>query len=347
MSELGVYASFLKDTLYATVMVVLYLLARWPVYWVFLLHALTWVAFMLYYVADDKNSFWTPTVAICITLVTGGADFFALLNTMCYLPGAQCCLGAEAAAPFTLGEPVCGAHHGRYDTPPLTWLALACVTLGVFNAAWRVVGIYNTCAAASVEVGMAGLYVTIKVYVAVWRGLHFSPFFWAQTAFCVCIHAAAVVLGFKYGLKFVSSLLLLAAVAADVLVLSGVLPTVALPPGHVSSLWYFLHALAAALSALEILGFTTRSATLPGPFFASNVRAKEEERTGRAGGGDGGDGLFSVGDGDDIDAGDTEGDSGEEGEGGGAPRGAKVGALYSGFRQRAGAFGAKARMTLV
>lgn len=308
MSELGVYAAFLKDTLYATCMVLLYVLIRSPVYWLFLLHGLSWVAFVFYYYAED-DVFWSGTVAIVISLSTGAVDFFILLNTLCYLPESTCCLPGTDAAPFTLGAPVCGAGD-RYDTPILTWLSVATIGLGIFNAVWRTIGIYNTCGASSIEVGMAALYVATKSYIMGWRGIPFSIFFWLQSCVCISLQCAAVVLGFKYGLRFVANLLLLVALLMDSLVVSGILPTIGTVgahgsltgaisgnpfthgslkfggsfgvnaggannalPGQITAVWYFLHSLMLLLTLLEILGFLTRDPELPGPFVEANKAA--------------------------------------------------------------------------
>ena len=108
--ELGVYASFLKDSLYATCVAFLFWIAKWDVQWVFFCHALTWAAFPLFYSSDDTG-FWAPTGAAIITLVVASLDAFALLNVMCYLPHVDCCIGDDAASPFTLGTRRSGSRR--------------------------------------------------------------------------------------------------------------------------------------------------------------------------------------------------------------------------------------------
>jgi hypothetical protein len=271
MSELGVYAAFLKDTMYATFMVLLYVLIRSPVWWLFLLHGLTWVAFIFYYISDN-SLFWPGTAAIVITLLTAATDVFVLLNTLCYLPESTCCLPGKVDAPFTLGEPVCGAGD-RYDTPILTWLSVTTVGMGIFNAVWRTIGIYNTCDAASVEVGMIALYIVTKTYIMGWRGVDFSVFFWLQSCLCICQHVAGVVLAFKYGLRFVANLLFLAAILLDSLVISGVIPTIGASSSDTGKLSVGGGVVAGSTPATFTLGFTSFGASATGAVFSTGAGA--------------------------------------------------------------------------
>ena len=159
--ELGVYASFLKDALYAVSAVFLFWIAKWPLQWVYYFHALTWAAFAMYTFSNDL-SFWAPTGAAVVSVAVGALDAFALVNLVCYLPGANCssssppplsvhlgrtgevcCIGSSAYAPFTLGATVCGPND-RYDPATLVWLAIVAVGIGVLTNVSRTVGIYNT-----------------------------------------------------------------------------------------------------------------------------------------------------------------------------------------------------------
>jgi hypothetical protein len=298
--ELGVYASFLKDSLYATCVAFLFWITKWDVQWVFFCHALTWAAFPLFYSSDD-TSFWAPTGAAIITLVVASLDAFALLNVMCYLPHVDCCIGDDAASPFTLGAPVCGPNE-RYDPLTLAWLAIATLGLGVLSAASRVVGLSNTRKGTSVEASLAVLYVLLKVYLLCWHGITYTAFFFAFSALTMLLQLGGAIGGFAY--RFAAVLTLLACILVDLLAVLGITRAITAfeaVPSAVRAVWVALHILLLTLSGFQILGWLTRPNNLPGPWSSASRAAGGAS----AGGG---------GDDDDDDAGafavDTTGDKG-------------------------------------
>ena len=301
--ELGVYASFVKDSLYAVTAVFLFWIAKWPVQWVFYLHALTWLAFALYYVSNDL-SFWAPTGAAILTLGVSSFDAYALLNVVCYLPHTSCCIGNHTTAPFTLGEPVCGPND-RYDPPTLTWLAISAIGIGVLTGASRVVGLSATRKGMSVEMALGALYIGLKMYLLLWRGVTYTPFFIVLSALTMAWQVAGNLAGFKY--RFAAVLLLLATVLIDLLALLGATRTITTfeagtatggnrrlhswkasdpawkasdgqpVPAAVRRTWVALHILFLVLAILQILGWLTRSKDLPTPYGGAKQQDDADE----------------------------------------------------------------------
>jgi hypothetical protein len=301
--ELGVYASFLKDSLYAVTAVFLFWVAKWPVQWVFYFHALTWLAFSLYYVSNDL-SFWAPTCAAIITLGVSSFDAFALLNVICYLPHTTCCIGDHSTSPFTIGEPVCGPND-RYDPPTLTWLAISAIGMGVLTGVSRVVGLSITRKGMSVEMAIGALYIGLKLYLLLWRGVTYTPVFIFLSVLTMAWQVSGNLAGFKY--RFVAVLLLLGIVLIDLLALLGATRTITFfqagtpsggnrrlhswkpsdpawrssdgqaVPVAVRRTWVGLHILFLVLAILQILGWLTRSKDLPTPFGAPKQQDDADE----------------------------------------------------------------------
>jgi hypothetical protein len=294
MGDLGVYAGFIKDTVYATMTAFLLNVVHFPTYPVFFAHAATWLALFFFYISN-ADSFWAPTGAIGITLYLVALDLYVMFNTVCYLPGVACCLPGDVAAPFALSMVTCGTTN-RVDSPLLTWLVLGSVGMGVFTGVVRVIGIYGTREGVSLEFGLAALYIFVKSYVLSWEGITFSIQFWVLGALTVALQASAIWVSFLKGLRYVAVLLLLAVVAVDVVFVTGLTPAVSAfkagtsrpwnaqlnhggrrlsawsagegdkPPPAVKGVWLFLHAGMLTITVFEILGVLTRSPDLPGPY---------------------------------------------------------------------------------
>jgi hypothetical protein len=214
-TELGVYGSFLKDGVYATAMLFLFWVIRFPTYWIFLLHAVTWPAVFLYY-SSDASSFWLPAIAITLTLFVGCVDAFLVAVTACYIPGNACCLPGRTAAPFTLGVQVCGPND-RYDPETLVWFVVSTVALGVLTSVTRAAGMWVTRDGTSLELPLSVLYVALKAYVLGWSHVTYSTLFWVQSMATMVAHVVAT----ATPLRFVSFLIFLVVLGADLLVVLG------------------------------------------------------------------------------------------------------------------------------
>lgn len=319
MGELGVYASFVKDVFYATAMLIVYKLVKYPVWYLFFGHIGTWLAFIMYY-GSSGSGFWGPTAATVVTLFVVALDCFILINTVCYLKRDLCCVHGYSTAPFSLGEQVCVPQGSApwYTLPTLAWLGVSTVGMGIVNGVMRVGGIFGTRQSVSLEMGLSAAYILLKVYILLWTDISFTFFFWSQSILTMAGHVTGIFLSFW--LRFVGVLLFMGPIVIDMLVLVGLTPAIssvggvrsasgglfketsgAIPAG-LHSLWLALHFLLIGLSGLCILGTLTRNPSLATPYRIPVAKTE----------------------------GDTEG--GDEGE--------SDAAQFSGYRAGAGSFGA-------
>jgi len=218
--ELGVYASLLKDVVYSVGALLLFWVLKFPTYPLFGAHLLTWAAGLLYALSDGASA-WLPAAAITLTLAVAATDAFVVAVTVCYIPGNACCLAGQASAPFTLGQKVCGPND-RYGQKTLVWLAAFVVALGSLTSVARGVGMWSTRAAANLELPLALLYVGLRAYVLGWSHVRYATLFWVQSM----VSMTALVAASITPLPYVSLLLDLVVLTADLLVTLGVTQTV-------------------------------------------------------------------------------------------------------------------------
>lgn len=215
--EIQVYASIIKDLLYSLALLGLFWILHFPTYWLWFLHAATWVAALCYYISNDRD-FWFSTAAVCLTVSVAAVDFFILINTVCYLNGVQCCLNGQKVSPFTISFQVCGANN-RYDNAVLLWIAIATIALGILTSIARAMNMYNSRKASSIETMLFGLYCGAKIYMLRWYGISYTTFFWFQSILTMAANLVALLISFKF--RLVSTLIFAAIILVDMLVVLG------------------------------------------------------------------------------------------------------------------------------
>lgn len=215
--EIQVYASIIKDLLYSLALLGLFWILHFPTYWLWFLHAATWVAALCYYISNDKD-FWFSTAAVCLTVGVAAVDSFILINTVCYLNGANCCLDGQKVSPFTISFQVCGKNN-RYDNAVLLWIAIATIALGIVTSIARAMNMYNSRKASSIETMLFGLYCGTKIYMLRWYGISYTTFFWFQSILTMAANLVALLISFKF--RLVSTLIFAAIILVDMLVVLG------------------------------------------------------------------------------------------------------------------------------
>lgn len=217
--ELYVYASLVKDVVYSVAMLILFYILKFPTYWLFLLHAITWVAGLLYYSSTDSD-FYFSTLALVVNIFVVCVDALVVLNTTCYLSGVNCCLPDSNVSPFTLTFKVCGPND-RNQNDSLIWIALATVGLGLITGIAREANMYSTRRSSSIEVMLVSLYTGLKVYMLSWNDVSYSGFFVFQTVLTIAASAAGIIVSSFPRLRVVAVILFAGVLLVDLLVVLG------------------------------------------------------------------------------------------------------------------------------
>jgi hypothetical protein len=216
-SEIFVYASVVKDVIYALCMLGLFFILKFDTWWVWVAHSGIWVVAFFYY-TSDSTMFWFPTIAGVLSTAIVAVDAWILLVTSCYLFGHVCCIGDDVTSPFSMGFHVCGAGD-RHQTESLIYIAMTTIGLGMLSGIGRTSSIMNTRAASSYEMLYCTVFAGVKVWMLFWYNVSFSSFFVTQTFVTIALNTLAVFLSYKY--KFASTIIFLSVVGIDLLVLLG------------------------------------------------------------------------------------------------------------------------------
>jgi len=294
--EFAVLKALFMDVLFAVVAVLLYWLSGFPTYALFFAHAGTWLSAVLYYYSTD-DGFWLSSLSIMVGLLVSAVDVFVLLNTLCYVDGVQCCVPGVSASPFTLGYQACGLTS-RVSWQPTVWLAATAVLVSVVvTGVVRAYNAYSTRSSASLELGLAALYVLLKAYVLSWPGVTYGAFFYVQSVLTATGNVAALFVGYYlvgWQLKLLLAVAFLFIILLDVLTLVGSAGTIVVDTGSTGAarasagnswttatgggvpsaivyVWIAVHAAAIAITFFEMLGLLVRNSgtstdRLAGPF---------------------------------------------------------------------------------
>ena len=213
MSEVAIYASFLKDVIYSCTMLFVFFVVAYPQYIVFTAHVLSWLAVFLYFVSNE-NQFLIPTFGIFIAMAVVAVDAWIALTTTCFLFSKVCCLRGEKTAPFSYGYQVCQVEN-LFLSDPLVYTAVATISLGILNG-MSLVNLYSANrASSSIETACALMYGGLRIWLLTWHSLSYSALFYFQTILNVSINVTAVLLSYYF--KFVGALLLIGALGLDLL----------------------------------------------------------------------------------------------------------------------------------
>jgi hypothetical protein len=216
-SEIFVASSVLKDLIYSIVSLIVFWILKWPIWWLYFFHAVTWASALSYFVSSDHD-FWFSTLACTIGIGVVGLDVFILLNIVCYFNSVHCCVDGMSTSPFTLTFKVCGSND-RYQSDLVLYAAISTVALAISVGISRVTNMNATRKASSIEVALTALYVGLKIYMLRWSGVSFTAFFWLQSIFTMAADVVAIIISFK--LRLVSTLIFAAVILVDLLVVLG------------------------------------------------------------------------------------------------------------------------------
>jgi len=199
--ELEVYASFIKDAVYSTALLLVLWILRYPTWSLFAIHIVTWGAALCFYLSVRPN-WWLSTLALLLSLPSVLGDAFVLVNSLCYLRADTCCTVGATTTPFSLSYKVCG-DETRYDTESLVFIVIFTVSIGVLTGLYRLVSISFARPAASVHVTLTVLYVVLKIYVLSWSNVSYAWYFYIENILSLAGDVAAAVINLRFRLPAV------------------------------------------------------------------------------------------------------------------------------------------------
>ncbi len=200
-SELEVYASFIKDAVYSSALLLVLWILRYPTWSLFTIHIVTWVAALCFYLSV-RPSWWLSTLALLLSLPSVLGDAFVLVNSVCYLRAETCCTVGSTTTPFSLSYKVCG-DGTRYDTESLVFIVAFTVAIGVLTGLYRLVSISYARPTASIHVTLTVLYIVLKIYVLSWSNVSYAWYFYIENILSLAGVVGAAVINLRFRLPAV------------------------------------------------------------------------------------------------------------------------------------------------
>lgn len=187
MGASGLQLRFLKDSVYGTLITLIFVSFGWNEKNLVALHLLSLPCIFLapLLVAEDTPAWLVKTsmtACIAASALVALADTVVVLMLSCAVK--KCCLDGSTTSPFSLGMKVCNAESGRVDAQILAVAAMVTVGVGALQSCLRLSTLSSMDEGPAYMLPMA--YLLIRTYQLTWLAGGVSMLgigvFWALNA---------------------------------------------------------------------------------------------------------------------------------------------------------------------